>query len=112
MWSVPARVSTVDREVRTDHCPVLVYVGRSIRSLVCCRSCVRVGRVGGQGRISTTFKFQVSALVAFWVIDLDCQTFTNIIDVFYRSPTHHCATMMQRGAEGTTPINTSTPAKR
>ena len=57
-------------------------------------------------------KFQVSALVAFLVIDLDGETFTNIIDVFYRSPTDHCATMMQRVAEGKTPINTSTPAKR
>ena len=42
-----------DREVRTDHCAVLVYVGRPIRFPVCCLSCVSVGRVGGQGRIST-----------------------------------------------------------
>ena len=65
MVSAGAFPATLDREVRTDHCPVLVYVGRSIRSPVCCMSCVRVGRVGGQGRISTTLKFQVSALVAF-----------------------------------------------
>ena len=63
--SAGAFPETLDHKVRTDHCPVLVYVGRSIRSPVCCLSCVRVGRVGGLGRISTTLKFQVSALVAF-----------------------------------------------
>ena len=71
MVSAGAIRATLDREVRTDHCPGLVYVGRSIRYPVCCLSCVRVGTVGGQGRISTTLKFHVSALVAFYVIDLD-----------------------------------------
>ena len=65
MVSDDAFPATLDREIRTDHCALLVYVGRSIRSPVCCLSCVRVGRIGGQGRISTTLKFQVSAIVAF-----------------------------------------------
>ena len=54
MWGQCRRVlHASDREVRTDHCAVLVYVGRSLRSPVCCLSCVCVGSVGGQGRIST-----------------------------------------------------------
>ena len=67
---------------------------------------------GKSGRARKDFDdFKVSSK-CFKVIDLDGQTFASIIDVFYRSPTDHCATMMQRVAEGKTPINTSTPAKR
>ena len=36
----------------------------------------------GRARKDFDFHFQVSASVAFWVIFLDCQTFTNIIEVF------------------------------
>ena len=87
-------------------CREILKISRVLSVLCSCGKSVR------QGRISTIFKLQVSALDACLVIDLDCQTFTNITDVLYRSPNDHCATTMQRGAEGKMLINTSTPAKR
>ena len=58
------------------------------------------------------FHFQVSASVVFRLSFLIVKRLLTLLRCFYRSPVHHCAPMMQRGADGQTPINISSPTER
>ena len=70
--------------------------------------CVKSGRA----RKDFDFHFQVSASLLFRLSFLIVKRLLTLLRCFYRSPVHHCAPMMQRGADGQTPINISSPTER